>query len=127
MPFELERRAPDATALDWRVPRLPARDRSSQSWNGRIRRPRAHHRRRVPLHWAASWRASPSSRTITRENVHEWIRYDGLENFTARTRKGKGVLVATAHLGNWELSAFTHALMTAPMHIVVRPLDNRSR
>jgi len=34
------------------------------------------------------------------------------------------VLVATAHLGNWELSAFTHALMTAPMHIVVRPLDN---
>jgi len=34
------------------------------------------------------------------------------------------VLVATAHLGNWELSAFTHAIMTAPMHIVVRPLDN---
>ena len=61
---------------------------------------------------------------ITRANVHEWIRYDGLENFTAAMAKGKGVLVATAHLGNWELSAFTHALMTAPMHIVVRPLDN---
>ena len=62
--------------------------------------------------------------SITRENVHEWIRYDGLENFTAAQAKGRGVLVATAHLGNWELSAFTHALMTAPMHIVVRPLDN---
>src|SRR6185369_7491842 len=62
--------------------------------------------------------------TITRENVHEWIRYDGLENFTAAQAKGRGVLVATAHLGNWELSAFTHAYMTAPMHIVVRPLDN---
>src|SRR5947207_9351840 len=36
----------------------------------------------------------------------------------------RSVLVATAHLGNWELSAFSHALMTAPMHIVVRPLDN---
>jgi KDO2-lipid IV(A) lauroyltransferase len=34
------------------------------------------------------------------------------------------VLVATAHLGNWELSAFAHALMTAPMNVVVRPLDN---
>jgi KDO2-lipid IV(A) lauroyltransferase len=34
------------------------------------------------------------------------------------------VLVATAHLGNWELSAFAHAWMTAPMNIVVRPLDN---
>jgi KDO2-lipid IV(A) lauroyltransferase len=61
---------------------------------------------------------------ITRANVHEWVRYDGLENFTAAQAEGRGVLVATAHLGNWELSAFSHALMTAPMHIVVRPLDN---
>lgn len=61
---------------------------------------------------------------ITRKNVHQWIHYDGLENFTNAHAKGRGVLVATAHLGNWELSAFTHALMTAPMHIVVRPLDN---
>ena len=61
---------------------------------------------------------------INRENVHEWIRYDGLENFTAAQARGKGVLIATAHMGNWELSAFAHALMTAPMHIVVRPLDN---
>lgn len=61
---------------------------------------------------------------ITRENVGKWIRYQGLENFTAAHARGRGVLVATAHLGNWELSAFTHALMTAPMHIVVRPLDN---
>jgi len=34
------------------------------------------------------------------------------------------VLFATAHLGNWELSAFAHALLSSPMHIVVRPLDN---
>ena len=33
-------------------------------------------------------------------------------------------MVATAHLGNWELSAFAHALMTAPMYVIVRPLDN---
>jgi KDO2-lipid IV(A) lauroyltransferase len=61
---------------------------------------------------------------ISRENVHQWIGYEGLENFTNAQARGRGVLVATAHLGNWELSAFTHALMTAPMHIVVRPLDN---
>src|SRR5262249_45664517 len=59
-----------------------------------------------------------------RENIHRWIRYEGLENFTHAQARGKGVLVATGHLGNWELSAFAHALMTAPMHIVVRPLDN---
>lgn len=61
---------------------------------------------------------------ITRTNVHEWIRYEGLENFTTAHARGRGVLIATAHLGNWELSAFAHALMTAPMHVVVRHLDN---
>jgi Kdo2-lipid IVA lauroyltransferase/acyltransferase len=62
---------------------------------------------------------------ITRANVYDLIRYDGLENFKNALSRGRGVLVATAHFGNWELSAFTHALMTAPMQIVVRPLDNR--
>ncbi|HXP85067.1 MAG TPA: lysophospholipid acyltransferase family protein [Bryobacteraceae bacterium] len=61
---------------------------------------------------------------ITRDNVHRWIRYEGLENFTSAQARGRGVLVATGHLGNWELSAYTHALMTGPMNIVVRPLDN---
>jgi KDO2-lipid IV(A) lauroyltransferase len=61
---------------------------------------------------------------ITPQNVRELIRYDGLENFQDALKRGRGVLVATAHLGNWELSAFTHAWMTAPMNIVVRPLDN---
>lgn len=61
---------------------------------------------------------------MNRENIHRWIRYEGLENFTRAMARGRGVLVATAHLGNWELSAFAHAFMTAPMHIVVRPLDN---
>lgn len=57
-------------------------------------------------------------------NIHQWIRYEGLANYTAAKEAGKGVLVATAHLGNWELSAFAHALMTEPMNIMVRPLDN---
>ena len=61
---------------------------------------------------------------ITRGNVQEWIQYEGLENFERARGRGKGVLVATAHLGNWELSAFCHAYLAAPMHIVVRPIDN---
>lgn len=61
---------------------------------------------------------------LTPKNISTLIRYDGLENFKNALAKGRGVLVATAHLGNWELSAFSHAWMTAPMHIVVRPLDN---
>lgn len=62
--------------------------------------------------------------SLNSENIHRLIRYQGLDNFTRAQARGKGVLVATAHFGNWELSAFAHALMTGPMHIVVRPLDH---
>jgi KDO2-lipid IV(A) lauroyltransferase len=61
---------------------------------------------------------------LTKENIREWIRYEGYEHFESALKQGKGVLFATAHLGNWELSAFAHALMSGPMHVVVRPLDN---
>ena len=61
---------------------------------------------------------------INATNVGQWIRYDGLEHFLQAKKHGRGVLFATAHLGNWELSAFAHALLTEPMDIVVRPLDH---
>jgi len=120
--FELKARA-YATALDWGVPRLRRialrnlelagfADVSSKIADG------------VFLSVGRIMASVAKFPSITRDNVHDWIRYDGLANFTAAQANGKGVLVATAHLGNWELSAFSHALMTAPMHIVVRPLDN---
>ena len=62
---------------------------------------------------------------LNRENISEWIRYEGFEHYTEAKRRGRGVLFATAHLGNWELSAFAHALLAEPMDIVVRPLDDR--
>lgn len=61
---------------------------------------------------------------IDRANIGEWIGYEGLEHFTAAKAQGRGVLFATAHLGNWELSAFAHGMLTEPMQVVVRPLDN---
>ena len=61
---------------------------------------------------------------INAQNISQWIRYEGLEHYLDAKKAGKGVLFATAHFGNWELSAFAHALMTEPMHIMIRPLDN---
>ena len=61
---------------------------------------------------------------IRRDNVSDWIEYDGFEYFQEAKRRGKGVLFATAHMGNWELSAYAHSLLSEPMHVIVRPLDN---
>ena len=61
---------------------------------------------------------------LTKANIGSWIRYEGLEHFEEAKRRGRGVLFATAHFGNWELSAFAHGLLTEPMNVVVRPLDN---
>jgi KDO2-lipid IV(A) lauroyltransferase len=63
--------------------------------------------------------------SINRRNVRDWIDYDGFENFQEAKRRGHGVLIATGHLGNWELSAVGHALLCGEsMSVVARPLDN---
>lgn len=61
---------------------------------------------------------------LHRGNIGEWIEYEGYEHFEEAKRRGRGVLFATGHLGNWELSAFAHGLLSEPMNVVVRPLDN---
>jgi KDO2-lipid IV(A) lauroyltransferase len=64
--------------------------------------------------------------SINAANVREWIEYEGFEHYQRAKAKGRGILFATAHLGNWELSAYAHALLSEPMNVVVRPLDNPS-
>src|ERR1700689_1632720 len=61
---------------------------------------------------------------IARGHAGQWIRCEGAEHFEHALHAGRGVLFATAHLGNWELSAFAHALISGRMNVVVRPLDN---
>lgn len=112
--------------LDWLIPRL----RRTAYRNLQLALPEldANARRRVVdgiFHSIArivvTFAKFPS---ITRETAANWIRCEGAEHFEAARRKGRGVLFATAHLGNWELSAYAHALITCPMNVVVRPLDN---
>ena len=62
--------------------------------------------------------------SIGRGRLADWIRCEGMEHVEAARKRGRGVLFATAHLGNWELSAFAHACFAAPMNVIVRPLDN---
>jgi KDO2-lipid IV(A) lauroyltransferase len=52
------------------------------------------------------------------------VRVEGGEQLKAAAAQGRGVLIPTAHYGNWELLAAAHALTGLPASIVVRPLDH---
>jgi len=51
------------------------------------------------------------------------FKIDGFHHLKNAYEKGKGVLVLTAHFGNWELLSVVGAMIKFPINIVVRPLD----
>ncbi len=53
----------------------------------------------------------------------EYFKIDGYHHIKNAYVKGRGVLVLTAHFGNWELLTIIAAMIKFPLNIVVRPLD----
>ncbi|MFP5214170.1 MAG: lysophospholipid acyltransferase family protein, partial [Acidobacteriota bacterium] len=66
----------------------------------------------------------PYLRTLSLENLDEFITFSGVENSDAALRKNKGLLVMTTHFGNWEMMALGFSMKHHPFNVVVRPLDN---
>ena len=52
------------------------------------------------------------------------VTLEGVEHLEAAAESAKGILLLTAHFGNWELLAASHALSGFALSVVVRPLDN---
>jgi KDO2-lipid IV(A) lauroyltransferase len=48
----------------------------------------------------------------------------GEEHLEAAAAGGRGIVLLTAHLGNWELLAASHVLSRWPLSVMVRPLDS---
>jgi len=62
--------------------------------------------------------------SLRRENLDRVILIDDIENFRAAQAEGKGVLFLTGHMSAWELAPYAHALHEAPLHFLVRTVDN---
>jgi KDO2-lipid IV(A) lauroyltransferase len=52
------------------------------------------------------------------------VHVEGVEHLRDAAAHGRGILVLTAHYGNWELLAAAHGLTGLPLSIVIRPLDH---
>jgi Kdo2-lipid IVA lauroyltransferase/acyltransferase len=60
----------------------------------------------------------PPSRLLSR------VEFRGVEHLDAAGAGGRGMVLLTAHLGNWELLAASHVLCGWPLSVMVRPLDS---
>ncbi len=63
---------------------------------------------------------------MTRISGQDYSRYfyiHGLHHLRAAYQKGRGVLILTGHVGNWELMSPAAAMLGYPMSAIYRPLD----
>jgi heptosyltransferase-2 len=61
---------------------------------------------------------------LTPDRFHRRFRLSGAHHYYRAERKGRGVLVVTGHVGNWELlPVIAWMLLEKPPNILYRPLD----
>lgn len=63
------------------------------------------------------------SMRLSNEDFDTYFSIDGLSNLLAAQKKQKGVLLLTAHIGNWELLPIIAAMINLQAGIIYRPLD----
>ncbi len=68
----------------------------------------------------------PSLLRLNRENLDEYVVFEGIGHLQEAVSAGRGAFIFTPHMGNWELMALATALkIDMPIHVMVRPLDHR--
>jgi len=51
----------------------------------------------------------------------DFIKVVGREHLEEATRKGKGIIILSAHFGNWEVMGYELRKMGLPLHVLARP------
>lgn len=57
---------------------------------------------------------------LSKKNIDELVRIEGLQGLEEALAKGKGVVVLTAHFGNWELASLAMAAKGYPPTIIAK-------
>lgn len=64
-------------------------------------------------------------KNATEQEIREYTIVEGVENVFGAMQKGKGVLLETAHLGNWEVLG-ARAALEFPLTVIARPRSNQA-
>ncbi|MBC2715009.1 MAG: lysophospholipid acyltransferase family protein [Desulfobacteraceae bacterium] len=60
---------------------------------------------------------------LKEKEFSKYFHVNGLHYLKNAHKKGKGVLVLTGHMGNWELMSMAAAMLGYPMSAIYRPMD----
>jgi len=63
------------------------------------------------------------SLSLDEQQLMKYFKIEGRSNIKKAYEQGKGVLVLTAHFGNWELLSVVGAMLAYPLTVLYRPLD----
>lgn len=87
-----------------------------------------HHRmvlREMYEHFGINLVESLRMRSEPEDTLRSSIVWDGLEILQRERERGRGVLVLTAHTGNWEMVCAATPLFGLPLTIVAKPIHGR--
>jgi KDO2-lipid IV(A) lauroyltransferase len=59
-----------------------------------------------------------------RDEVLPLVETEGREHVEKALARGRGALLVTGHIGNWELHGLAHGWLFGPIGVIARPLDN---
>lgn len=62
--------------------------------------------------------------TLTRDNIERFVTIQGAEHLRQAVAQGRGVVLLTAHIGNWEWLGAALAMAGFPMTTIVKPQPN---
>ncbi len=76
-------------------------------------------------HWGKSVIEVMWFPTLTREKVNRLVTFEGRGHLDAALTAGRGVVLLTAHFGNWELMGATLTLNGYPLNVIAREVRSK--
>lgn len=79
--------------------------------------------RRSAQNWGMTTCEFLHQKSATAQDIRDYVSLQGIEHLQAAMQEGKGAILLTVHLGNWEVLVARLA-QEFPMSAIVRPLSN---